>query len=125
MKQRVTYIVKDASEGYDPSNLAIDENSITVSALEGAREQHLTLGLDELPAEVILMSIKYFLQSSADRSFQLRTLLSNSHELYVRWSSPRPYDSSAPYVSRISPGLHVFFSPLKDKQAYVQVSFDD
>jgi hypothetical protein len=52
MKQRVTYIVKDASEGYDPSNLAIDESSITVSALEGAREQHLTFGLDELPAEV-------------------------------------------------------------------------
>jgi hypothetical protein len=52
MKQRITYIVKDAKLGYDPSNLEVDKKSITVSALEGAKEHHITLGLHELPAEV-------------------------------------------------------------------------
>ena len=52
MKQRVTYIVDDAAEGFDPANLSVEKQSITVSALAGAREQHITFGLHELPSEV-------------------------------------------------------------------------
>ena len=57
MKQRVTYIVKDAAEGFDPANLSIEKQSITVSALAGAREQHVTFGLHELPSEVTMRSL--------------------------------------------------------------------
>jgi hypothetical protein len=117
MKQRITYIVKDATQGYDPSNLDISRASIKVSALEGAKEHQITLGLHELPAEVGRES------SSSKRSIlmesKLRDVLASSHELYIRWISPRHYDASAPYVSRVNPGLHAFFSPLKDRAEYV------
>ncbi|KIW00708.1 uncharacterized protein PV09_07694 [Verruconis gallopava] len=98
MKQRITYIVKDPVQGYDPSNLKVTKTSLTVAALDGAKEHHITLGMHELPDE-------------------LRELLTGSHELYVRWGSDRPYEATAPYASRISPGLHVFFSPLKNQDA--------
>ena len=52
MKQRVTYIVENTAEGFDPTNLNVEKQSLTVSALAGAREQHITFGLQELPSEV-------------------------------------------------------------------------
>lgn len=52
MKQRITYVVKDPVQGYDPSNLAIAKKSLAVTGLEGAKEHHITLGLHELPSEV-------------------------------------------------------------------------
>jgi hypothetical protein len=49
MKERLTYIIKDPVQGYDPSNLEIEKTSIFVKEIQGARERHLTFDLDELP----------------------------------------------------------------------------
>jgi hypothetical protein len=40
--------------------------------------------------------------------------LRNSHELRIRWSTSNPYDGVAPFVSRVAPGAHVFWTPLAD-----------
>lgn len=37
-------------------------------------------------------------------------VLDQSHELRIRWASPHAYDAAPPFVSRVSPGLHVFWS---------------
>jgi hypothetical protein len=44
--------------------------------------------------------------------FQLVRVLEECHQLHVRWASERRYDTFAPFSSRISPGLHVFFTPV-------------
>jgi hypothetical protein len=33
------------------------------------------------------------------------------HEFHIRWASPKPYTSTPPFTSRVSPGLHIFFTP--------------
>lgn len=53
MKQRLTYLLRDVSE-FNPDQIDVSANSIRVNGLEGAKEQHLTIGLSELPYEVDL-----------------------------------------------------------------------
>ena len=55
MKQRVTYIVSEEaakSGGYDPSNLDIKSEWLTVKKLDASKEYRVTLGLEEVPEEV-------------------------------------------------------------------------
>ncbi len=52
---------------------------------------------------------------------QLVQVLEQCHELHIRWVSPKPYNAIAPFVSRASPGLHVFFTPEKDSTAYAML----
>lgn len=61
------------------------------------REDRLTFAVDELPKE-------------------LKDVLKQTHELHIRWSSAEPYETVAPLLSRLPPGLHVFYTPL-DAQA--------
>ncbi len=53
---------------------------------------------------------------------QLWRVLKQCHELHIRWISSTPYASIAPFVSRASPGLHVFFTPQRNRSAYVRMS---
>lgn len=46
-------------------------------------------------------------------------MLAQSHELHIRWVKPQAYDALAPFVSRITPGLHAFFTPHHRKDPYV------
>lgn len=53
MKQRLTYLVKDVST-FDLDKLEVTKDSFLVQGLHAAKEQHLTIGLDELPQEVTI-----------------------------------------------------------------------
>ncbi|KAF2823982.1 PIG-X-domain-containing protein [Ophiobolus disseminans] len=97
MKQRITYVVKDP-DSFTPEQLGVQKHdvqgSFSVTGVEAAKELRITLGLDELPSEL----------SAAFQTW---------HELHVRWVSPEPYVSTPPFTSRVSPGLHVLFTPRK------------
>ncbi|KAI9766817.1 MAG: protease B nonderepressible form [Geoglossum simile] len=93
MRQRITYLY-NATDPFDPASLKVTGHSLSLHSLKAAREARLTFGFNELPQE-------------------LWRVLKQSHELHVRWASPHSYNSTAPFVSRVSPGLHVFFTPRK------------
>ncbi|KAL1302587.1 hypothetical protein AAFC00_002965 [Neodothiora populina] len=97
MKQRITYLLKNAHEqgGVDPATLEVSKDSLKIPGLNGAKEWRITVGAKELPQEI----------------WQVLKL---SHELHIRWTSATPYDAISPLVSRTPPGLHVFFTPRKD-----------
>lgn len=104
MRQRITYL-QDPQDAVDPKNLRITTNSISTKELKAAREERITFGFDELPQE-------------------LYRVLKASHELHIRWVNERPYDSITPLVSRLSPGLHVFYTPQRgSKSSYVSSQF--
>ena len=90
MRQRITF-VQEPQDSLDPKLLHVESSSIATEDLKAAREDRITLSLDELPQELYL-------------------LLKASHELHIRWSSSRSYKTIAPLVSRLSPGLHVFWT---------------
>ena len=43
---------------------------------------------------------------------QLQQVLGQAHELHIRWTTQLNYNATLPFVSRTSPGLHVFYTPL-------------
>jgi hypothetical protein len=58
MKQRITYVVKDA-DTFTPEQLEVTSDSqkinLFVKGVQAAKEHRYTLGLDELPSEVHLL----------------------------------------------------------------------
>jgi hypothetical protein len=79
----------------DPKTIDITKKD-TVSSLSAenviaAREDRITFGFEELPQE-------------------LYSLLKSSHELHVKWVTDKEYVTLGPMVSRLSPGLHVFWT---------------
>jgi PIG-X / PBN1 len=93
MRRRSTFI-HDVQLEIDPKQLVLSGNKFGIKDLNAAREERLTFGFNELPQE-------------------LWQVLKQSHELHIRWSAPTLYNTTSPLVSRISPGLHVFYTPLK------------
>jgi len=59
MKQRITYVLKDP-ERFTPNLLELkkdgSKDSFVISGVQAAKEHRITLGLDELPSEVCLIS---------------------------------------------------------------------
>ncbi|KAJ5317863.1 hypothetical protein PENANT_c004G11031 [Penicillium antarcticum] len=92
MKRRITYIQRDNAP-FEPQQAVLTSKSLSVRDLDAAREDRITVGLNELPQE-------------------LRAILEQSHELHLRWASEQPYEAVAPFASRVSPGLHVHYTPL-------------
>lgn len=97
MRQRITFL-QEPQDSLDPKSLQVTSDSISTKELNASREDRITLSLDELPQE-------------------LYRLLKASHELRIRWSSPENYETIAPLVSRISPGLHVFYTPQRSSNS--------
>ncbi|KAF2639048.1 PIG-X-domain-containing protein [Massarina eburnea CBS 473.64] len=95
MKQRITYIVSDP-DTFRPELLDVKHASITLKKVQAAKERKVTIGLGELPE-------------------QLAKAFEQWHELHIRWASSKPYPSIPPFISRVTPGLHVFFTPHKAK----------
>ncbi|KAF1957372.1 PIG-X-domain-containing protein [Byssothecium circinans] len=93
MKQRITYIVRNA-DTFSPEQLDVKESSIKLKQVKATKERRVTLGLGELPDE-------------------LAKSLEQWHELHIRWASSYNYNSTPPFTSRVTPGLHVFFTPRK------------
>ncbi|KAK0309731.1 protease B nonderepressible form [Friedmanniomyces endolithicus] len=92
MKQRITYLLPEGST-LTPDDILLGENGVNVSTAEPpAIEKRVTAGLSELPAE-------------------LRNVFNDIHELHVRYTTRMNYEASSPFLSRLPPGLHVFFTP--------------
>jgi hypothetical protein len=89
MRQRITFL-QEPHDSVDPKSLKITGSSISASNVRAAREDRVTFAFDELPQE-------------------LYRVLKASRELHIRWISPNYYSTIAPLVSRLSPGLHVFY----------------
>lgn len=94
MRQRITYL-QEPQDSLDPSTLKVTKNSISTKNVVAAREEKITFGLQELPQELV-------------------GVLEASHELHVRWVNEAPYEVISPLVSRLSPGLHVFYTPQRN-----------
>jgi hypothetical protein len=97
MKQRITFL-QEPQDSLDPKLLEVESSFIATKVLKAAREDRITLSLDELPNE-------------------LRRVLKESHELHIRWSSLENHASIAPLVSRLSPGLHIFWTPQRSSNS--------
>ncbi|KAL7795782.1 cytochrome P450 [Trichoderma ceciliae] len=96
IEERITYFhPKDA--GIDPNQLEIQDTKVQGPATEAVREHKITLTLPELPSE-------------------LAGLLRDLQELHLRWATSASYDTLEPFSSRLSPGLHVSYTPLKEDQ---------
>ena len=55
MRTRITY-VHDAEGQFDPEQASVENGSLSVRGLAGAREFKVTVGLDELPQEVSVVA---------------------------------------------------------------------
>ncbi|EER37522.1 conserved hypothetical protein [Histoplasma capsulatum var. duboisii H88] len=92
MKKRITFI--HGGEGkFDPKQVILRNDSLTVQSLDAALQEKYTFAFNELPQEVW-------------------QVLRQCHELRVRWSSQYLYNAVPPFPSRVSPGLHVFYTPV-------------
>ncbi|KIX96834.1 uncharacterized protein Z520_07554 [Fonsecaea multimorphosa CBS 102226] len=96
MRRRSTYITHP-SRAVNPDDIQVRQSQLLLGALKAAREERLTLGLEEVPVEIA-------------------SYLRECHELHVRWAPEHPYNTTAPFLSRISPGLHVQYTPLHEGQ---------
>ena len=94
MRRRSTLIPSPGSD-YDPSELKIDGRHLSFAGLKAAREERLTFASKQLPDEIV-------------------EILESSHELHVRWVSEEPYEKSGAYLSSLTPGLHVHYTPSKN-----------
>ncbi|TKA68450.1 hypothetical protein B0A55_07725 [Friedmanniomyces simplex] len=96
MKQRITYLLPEDST-LSPDDILLGDNGVNVTTAEPpAVEKRVTAGLSELPVE-------------------LRDLFHGIHELHIRYTSRMNYEASSPLVSRLPPGLHVFFTPRRSQ----------
>ncbi|OAP61244.1 hypothetical protein AYL99_03445 [Fonsecaea erecta] len=96
MRRRSTYITHP-SRAVNPDDIQVRRNQLLLGALKAAREERLTVGLEELPTEIA-------------------GYLRECHELHIRWAPELPYNTTAPFLSRTSPGLHVQYTPLHEGQ---------
>ena len=94
MRQRITFL-QESQHSIDPGSLKVTKNTISTKELKAAREDRVTFGFDELPQE-------------------LYRVLKASHELHIRWIKPHRFDTIVPLVSRLSPGLHVLYTPQRN-----------
>ncbi|CEL09892.1 Putative Protein pbn1 [Aspergillus calidoustus] len=92
MRRRITYI-QPPHAPFHPSQTTLSPNTLTISNLDAAREERITLGFDELSGE-------------------LWQVLKQCHQVHVRWARREQYQAVSPFSSRVSPGLHVFYSPI-------------
>lgn len=108
MRERVTFIHPQGT-GLDLAALDVQAAGLVGPQTEATREDRLTLTLDELPLEV------------AD------LLQSGLRDLSLRWTTPLSYDTLEPFISRLSPGLHLTYTPSKgatiDQSVYLILPF--
>ncbi|MCJ1256631.1 protease B nonderepressible form [Lignoscripta atroalba] len=97
MRERITFI-HGAEDAFDPSQLRLDNDTLYVNSLKAVREDRVTFSPHELPQELLQAS-------------------KQCYELHLRWVSSATYTSISPFVSKASPGLHVFYTPLRNRPA--------
>ncbi|OXV09812.1 hypothetical protein Egran_02425 [Elaphomyces granulatus] len=92
MKRRVTFVF-DGDSPFEPDQAQVTNDSLLIRDLHAAKEDRATFSFTELPIE-------------------LWQVLKQSHELHIRWAAELPYNATTPFSSRVSPGLHILFTPL-------------
>ncbi|OAA44813.1 protein pbn1 [Metarhizium rileyi] len=101
MKERITFVHPQGIE-VDPELLEVNANHLQGPSVKTIRETRLTVGVDELPTG-------------------LASLLQQYRDISIRWASPFTYDTVEPFTSRLSPGLHVFFTPTGENAEHDQL----
>ncbi|KAF7542585.1 hypothetical protein G7Z17_g11447 [Cylindrodendrum hubeiense] len=101
MRERITFVHEDPT--FDPDTLDLQEAGLLGPQIETTRQNRLTFNLDELPQE-------------------LADLLKGFDALHVRWASPLRYATLDPFSARLSPGLHLSYTP---SQSHGNDSTDD
>ncbi|KAG5985390.1 hypothetical protein E4U55_003618 [Claviceps digitariae] len=101
MRERITFVHPPGAD-IDPASLEISQYELRGPSITTAREDRLTIALDELPTN-------------------LAKLLPRFRELSLRWASPLAYDSIEPFVSRTSPGLHLSYTLANTKDAEAEL----
>lgn len=91
MRQRITFIHKP-EDAIDPASIKVTSDTLSVSGLRAVREDKITFGFEELPQEI-------------------KHVLKQSHELHIRYVKGTYHENVSPLLSRLSPGLHVYYSP--------------
>ena len=100
MKERITFVHAQGAH-VDAELLKVNANQLHGPSVKAARENRLTVEVAELPSE-------------------LASLLQSFRDISIRWASPSTYDTIEPFTSRLSPGLHVFFTPTIDNAGHDQ-----
>lgn len=95
MRQRITFLHKP-EDAIDPKSIKVTSDSLAISGLKAAREDRITFGQKELPKEI------YY-------------ALRQCHELHIRYVNSIFYEPIPPVLSKLSPGLHMYFSPLRGR----------
>jgi len=103
MKQRSTFVVSE-SHGTLPENFSLKNDTFIIKALppSALREDRVTFGVHELPAEI-------------------QGVLSSCREVHLKLTSGDIYESIDPYSSRTPAGLHVFLSPEQGASPYANL----
>jgi hypothetical protein len=91
MRERVTFIHSDYT--LDPEALDNQDAGLLGPQIETVRQDKLTIPFSELPGE-------------------LTDILQEYEALHIRWASPVKSETMDPFTSRISPGLHVYATPV-------------
>lgn len=102
MRQRITFVHRP-EDAIDPGALIVTDKDINGPHILASKEERTTLALEELPDEIA-------------------RVLRDSHELHIRWVRSSVYETLDPLSSRLSPGLHVFYTPQTGVAADLYVS---
>ncbi|KAI1006612.1 hypothetical protein K3495_g1609 [Podosphaera aphanis] len=98
MRERTTYLF-ESDNLINPKDLKITNTSlVSAHPVVAAKEEKVTFTAEELPTEI-------------------KEVLLLSSELHIRWVAQQSYKTVSPWTSRISPGLHVFYTPKDDIQS--------
>ncbi|KAJ9256998.1 hypothetical protein DTO195F2_5677 [Paecilomyces variotii] len=96
MRRRITF-AQGPDSPFDQDQVQLTSDALKLRGLDAAREERVTFGFNELPSE-------------------LWNVLKHAHELHIRWATERPFEAVVPFSSRVSPGLHVFFTPVDSQR---------
>lgn len=96
MRERITFIQKQG-DSIEPTTLKIKGGVLKGPQIQAAREDRLTIAIDELPTN-------------------LQVLLGTAHELHIRHVSSQPYEAISPLLSRLPPGFHLFYTPATEAE---------
>lgn len=94
MQQRITFVHRP-SDAIDPKSIKVADSSISFSGLKAVREDRVTLNLEELPSDI-------------------RQVLEQTHELHIRYVKSSQSSGVVPFLSRVSSGIHIFYTPRVD-----------
>lgn len=97
MRERITFVQKQGNS-IEPTTLKIKGGVLNGPEIQAAREDRLTIAVDELPTD-------------------LQALLGTAHELHIRYVSSQPYEAITPLLARLPPGFHLFYTPAREAEA--------